>query len=255
MNLKKHPDNGRGFHANSNTCLTLQVTSQVEALEVCVEPNPVVPNLVRSSPEKCVLEEYEAKRGKRDYSCSPVKRKKTEDWMHDSSAQRVVPLFGHARFGVPPSPPVSFPSPCRVTSNVCIEKKIVSSLLPCPPSSPSPSILTVEVKTENNPPDASSPLRASNLSKASSPVEVRCPLKAINGRDSTSPTNIRSKRLFGSVENTVRVEIEKVENTVTVDVEKVENTVTVEKVVRTTFRSSSFRILRLEPLPSLLEFL
>lgn len=236
MDLKNHPDKGRGFHANSNTCTTLQVTSQVEALEVSVEPNPVVPNLICSSPEKCVLEEYEAKRGKRDYSCSPVKRKKTEDWMHDSP-QRVVPLFGHARFGVPPSPPVSFLSPCRVTSNVCIEKKIDLSCLPCPPSSPSPSILTVEVKTENNPPEASSPLQASNPSKVSSP------LKAISGH-STSPKNIRSKRLFGSVENTVRVEVE-----------KVEKTVTVEKVERTTFRRSSFRILRLEPLPSLIDFL
>lgn len=210
----------------------------MEALEVCVEPNPVVPSLVCSAPEKCVLEEYEAKRGKRDYSCSPVKRKKTEDWMHDSSPQRVVPLFGHARFGVHPSPPVSFPSPCRVTSNVCIEKKIVSSHLPCPPSSPSRSILTVEVKTENNPPEASS------LLQASSPVEVSSPLKAIFGLDSNSPKNIRSKRLFRSIENTVRVEVE-----------KVENTVTIEKIERTTFRSSSFRILHLEPLPSLLDFL
>ena len=221
----------------------------MEALEVCVEPNPVVPSLVCSAPEKCVLEEYEAKRGKGDYSCSPVKRKKTEDWMHDSSPQRVVPLFGHARFGVHPSPPVSFPSPCRVTSNVCIEKKIVSSHLPCPPSSPSRSILTVEVKTENNPPEASS------LLQASSPVEVSSPLKAIFGLDSNSPKNIRSKRLFRSIENTVRVEVEKVENTVTVEVEKVENTVTIEKIERTTFRSSSFRILHLEPLPSLLDFL
>lgn len=241
MDLKNRPDKGRGFHANSNTCTTLQVTSQVEALEVSVEPNPVVPNLVCSSPEKCVLEEYEAKRGKRDYSCSPVKRKKTEDWMHDSP-QRVVPLFGHARFGVPPSPPVSFLSPCRVTSNVCIEKNIDLS----PPSSPSPSILTVEVKTENNPPEASSLLQASNPSKVSSP------LKAIYGRDSTSPKNIRSKRLFRSVENIVRVGVE---NTVTVEVEKVEKTVTVEKVEQTTFRRSFFRILRLEPLPSLLDFL
>ena len=221
----------------------------MEALEVCVEPNPVVPNLVCSSPEKCVLEEYEAKRGKRDYSCSPVKRKKTEDGMHDSSPQRVVPLFGHARFGVPPPPPVSFPSPCRVTSNAFIENFFVSSHLPCPPSSPSRSILTAEVKSENNPPEASSLLQASNPSKASSP------LKAIFGQDSTSPKNIRSRRLFGSVENTVRVEVEKVENTVTVEVEKVENTVTVEKVERTTFRRSSFRILHLEPLPSLLDFL
>lgn len=216
----------------------------MEALEVCVQTNPVVRNLVCCSPEKCVLEEHEAKRGKRDYSCTPVKRTKTEDWTHDSSPQRVVPLFGHARFGVPPSPPVSFPSPCEITSNVCIEKEIVSSHSPCLPSSPSP-ILTVEVQTENNPPETSSVLQANN------------PLKAICGRGSTSPKNIRSKRLFGSVENIVGLEVEKVENTITVEVEKAQSTVTVgvEKVEPTTFRRSSFRILRLDPLPSLLDFL
>jgi hypothetical protein len=72
-----------------------------------VPRTPVTVTQATQAIKQCVLEDRELKRGKRDYSCSPAKMVNPV-----SEVDSPLPLFGSAQFGLPPSPPVPFSSPC-----------------------------------------------------------------------------------------------------------------------------------------------
>jgi len=74
---------------------------------------PTNPVTIVEAVEHCVLEDREFKKGMKNYSCSPSKVTNSSDVR---SPGKLIPLFGHAQYVLPPSPPLAFPSHVSMSS-------------------------------------------------------------------------------------------------------------------------------------------
>lgn len=220
----------------------------------------VAPHL--DSPKKCVLETHEIRKGKIDYTCSPVKRKRDED-----SPDRPLPLFGHARYGVALSPPLSFPSPCLQSLKVeTVVTKHASTFGP-------PAFLS-EIPEESEFDGSGTQMLKSPVNTDVSIPHVDEGLQDSYSRNPLSPRNAnvrRSKRLFGGTsplklddindENRIYERVESVsagnglscvhEDPIST---KGKDSLAVE-TSRFSMSSRTVRMPKLAPLPSLLDFL
>ena len=180
----------------------LEVLNPVEV--VSTTPHCGACNLTKSAPitvneaveavKSCVLEDRELMRGKRDYSCSPVKVVNTI-----SSADSPIPLFGSAQFSLPPSPLLPFPSPhaaVPVTAppSSSLEPSSVASLSSHIPSSssspqvPSSSLPPQKVRAKRLFVEPESELEDSTKSSGYAPTKglTRTPSKRRYGSDPIS---------------------------------------------------------------------